>query len=126
MTEHSTARTVAPALLADAALVTGFAAIGTATHHGAVTPGAVAETAWPFLLALSVGWLATRAWRAPLAPVRTGIPLWGVTVVGGMLLRVAIGAGTALPFVIVATLTLLVLLVGWRVVSAAAKRRERA
>lgn len=106
------------ALIADAALVALFAAIGFATHNeDAVTPWAVWMTAWPFLAALAVGWVVTLAWRDPLAPARTGIPLWIITVAGGMLLRFLTGQGTALPFVIVATLTLALLLIGWRVAS---------
>ena len=74
------------------------------------------QTAWPFLAALTLGWLACLAWRAPTAPVRTGLPVWGVTVVAGMLLRAGIRSCTAVPFIIVAALTLL-LMVGWRVVA---------
>jgi len=58
------------------------------------------------------------AWRAPLAPVRTGLGVWAATVIGGMLLRAASGQGTALPFIIVATTTMLLLLVGWRLIAA--------
>ncbi|RWR24233.1 DUF3054 domain-containing protein [Agrococcus lahaulensis] len=131
-TTTTDARSVRPAvpsaLLADAALVTLFAGIGFATHSpDAVSAWGVAMTAWPFLVALAVGWVVSVAWRAPLAPLRTGVPVWLVTVGGGMLLRVLLGQGTALPFVIVATVTLLVLLVGWRLIAAAVRRaRTRA
>ena len=43
--------------------------------------------------------------------------MWAATVIGGMLLRAASGQGTALPFIIVAAVTLLVLVVGWRVIA---------
>lgn len=111
------------ALALDAALVVAFAAIGRASHDdggtGVLGEGGVglATTAWPFLAALLVGWLASGAWRRPAAPLRTGVPVWLVTVVGGMLLRTVSGQGTALPFVVVATLALLALLVGWRIVA---------
>jgi hypothetical protein len=42
-----------------------------------------------------------------------------------MLLRAASGQGTALPFIVVATLTLLLALVGWRVVAAIVRRVRR-
>ena len=74
----------------------------------------LATTAWPFLVALALGWLVCLGWRRPLSIVRTAVPVWVVTVAGGMLLRAVSDQGTALPFVIVATVTLLVLLVGWR------------
>lgn len=108
-------------------LVFVFAVIGRASHDegvfGAWGAG-LAQTAWPFLAALAAGWLIALAWRAPLAPVRTGLPVWAVTVVGGMLLRAASGQGTAVPFIVVAALTLLVLLVGWRVVAHLVRRRR--
>ena len=74
---------------------------------------------------LTAGWLVTFAWRAPAAPVRTGLGVWAVTVGGGMLLRAASGQGTALPFIIVAAVTLFVALVGWRVIAFAVRRARR-
>ena len=82
-------------------------------------------TAWPFLVALAVGWIFSPGWHAPLAPLRTGVPVWAVTVIGGMLLRAVSGQGTAVPFVVVATLTLLLMLVGWRAIVALVRRRRR-
>lgn len=120
-------RVIAASFALDAASVVGFAALGRATHDGDVFgPGGLglAETAWPFLVALVAGWVAALAWRRPLCPLRTGVPVWLVTVVGGMLLRGASGQGTALPFVIVATIVLALLLVGWRTVVAVATRRR--
>lgn len=126
---------VAGALALDAALVVVFAATGRASHDdggaGLLGDGGVglATTAWPFLAALGAGWLVALAWRRPAAPLRTGVPVWIVTVAGGMLLRAVSGQGTALPFVIVATLALLALLVGWRILIAllrgGSERRSR-
>ena len=43
--------------------------------------------------------------------------IWAVTIVGGMLLRhFAFDRGTALPFIIVASIFTLLFLVGWRFV----------
>ena len=100
-----------------------FAALGRASHDSDVLAG-LWTTAWPFLLGLALGWLVTFAWRAPFAPVRTGLGVWAATVIGGMLLRAASGQGTAPAFVVVATLALLVLLVGWRVIAALVHRRR--
>ena len=116
-------RAIAVALLLDIALVVAFAALGRASHDSDVF-GGLWQTAWPFLVGLALGWLVTLAWRAPLAPVRTGLGIWAATVIGGMLLRAASGQGTAPAFIIVATLTLLVLLVGWRVIAALVARRR--
>ena len=112
------------ALGIDVVVVVAFAAIGRASHDSDVW-GGLWQTAWPFLAGLMLGWLVTLAWRAPMAPVRTGLGVWAATVGGGMLLRAASDQGTAVPFVIVASLTLFAGLVGWRVVTAIAGRARR-
>ncbi len=110
---------VVSAFAADAVAVIVFAAIGRASHdEGVLGPGGsgLLQTSWPFVVALVAGWLVTLGWRHPLAPLRTGLGVWAVTVVGGMLLRALSGQGTAPAFIVVAAVTLFVLLVGWRVV----------
>lgn len=107
------------AFVADAALITVFAALGRASHDGDPLGPGPFTTAWPFLAALAGAWLITRAWRRPSAVLRSGLPVWALTVMGGMLLRMVSGQGIALAFVLVATATLLVLLVGWRALAAA-------
>jgi hypothetical protein len=109
------------ALSLDVVLVVAFAAIGRASHDSDVWTG-LWQTAWPFLVGLGLGWLVTLAWRAPMAPVRTGLGVWAVTVAGGMLLRALTGQGIAVAFIVVAAVTLLVALVGWRVVAAVVRR----
>jgi hypothetical protein len=64
-----------PLFVLDAALVVIFAAVGRASHDSDVWTG-LAITAWPFLAALVLGWLIARAWRAPRAVARTGLPVW--------------------------------------------------
>ncbi|MCT9820916.1 DUF3054 domain-containing protein [Microbacterium sp. W1N] len=116
-------RSVLSALLVDVVLVVVFAVIGRASHAEDLLAG-LWTTAWPFLAALAVGWLVAQAWRAPLAPLRTGLPVWAVTLVGGMLLRAASGQGTAVAFIVVAALSLLLLLVGWRALASLVTRRR--
>ncbi|WP_105566280.1 DUF3054 domain-containing protein [Microbacterium halophytorum] len=115
------------AFVIDAVLVVAFAAIGMVQHHGGFDAAGLAVVAWPFLVALVAGWAVSLAWRAPWGPVRVGLPVWAVTVVGGLLLRAATGGGTATAFVIVTAVTLLVLLVGWRLIALPirAARRSR-
>ncbi|MDQ7879702.1 DUF3054 domain-containing protein [Microbacterium sp. QXD-8] len=122
--ERPAGRTVLIAAAMDVVLVVAFTAIGRASHDSDVWTG-LWQTAWPFLAGLAAGWLITLAWRAPAAPVRTGLGVWAVTVGGGMLLRAASDQGTALPFIIVATVTLFVALVGWRVIAFAVRRARR-
>ncbi|QKJ18705.1 DUF3054 domain-containing protein [Microbacterium hominis] len=117
------ARAIVGAAALDAALVTTFAAIGRASHGESAFAG-LGATAWPFLVGLAAGWVATLAWRAPARPVRTGIGVWLVTVGIGMLLRAASGQGIAAAFIVVATITLAVFLVGWRLIAALIGRRR--
>ena len=105
----------------DAALVVTFAAVGRASHDPDVWTG-LAITAWPFLAALVLGWLIARAWRAPRAVARTGLPVWAVTLAGGMLLRVVSSQGIAVSFVIVAGIVLAVFLLGWRLIALLVQR----
>ena len=117
-------RTVAIALAVDVVLVVVFAAIGRASHgEEVIGPDGLglAQTTWPFLVALLVGWLTMRLWRFPLAILNAGVAVWLYTVIGGMLLR-AISGQTA--FVIVASIVLAVFLVGWRAVVALIIRRR--
>ncbi|MCB1298323.1 MAG: DUF3054 domain-containing protein [Microthrixaceae bacterium] len=122
-------RTTALAFALDLVLVIAFAALGRASHQEAVLGAGglgLVETAWPFAVALAVAWLVTLAFRKPLAPVRTGLPVWVITVAGGMLLRAVSGQGTAIAFIIVASVTLLLFLVGWRVIATLIARARAA
>lgn len=122
-------RTTALAFALDLVLVIAFAALGRASHQEAVLGAGglgLVETAWPFAVALAAAWLVTLAFRKPLAPVRTGLPVWVITVAGGMLLRAVSGQGTAIAFIIVASVTLLLFLVGWRVIATLIARARAA
>ncbi|MBK0419372.1 DUF3054 domain-containing protein [Leucobacter sp. CSA1] len=116
---------IAFALVADALFVVLFAALGRSSHAREATFVGLVETAWPFLVGLAVVWLAARVWRAPLRIVRSGVPLWVGTVAIGMLLRALTGAGTAMPFVIVATVSVGVFLLGWRGIAVLFQRALR-
>ncbi|WP_225310164.1 DUF3054 domain-containing protein [Microbacterium testaceum] len=120
-------RSPVPALIVDVVLVVVFAAIGRATHDGDVLGpfgSGLATTAWPFVVALLVGWLVTRAWRRPIALVTTGLPVWAITVALGMVLRAVSGQGVAVAFVIVATITVALFLLGWRAAARLVTRRR--
>jgi FtsH-binding integral membrane protein len=102
-----------------------FVLVGRGSHNEDLTLTGLLITWWPFLAALALGWVVTAAWRRPIGPVWPGLGLWVVTVVGGMLFRFLSGQGTALAFVIVATLVVGILLVGWRLIAALIRRRSR-
>ena len=105
---------VAAAVLLDAACILAFCAIGRRNHGEGVTVAGVAETAWPFLVGMTVGWLTSRGWRAPTALRPTGMWVWADTIAVGMGIRLGIGAGIAWSFILVATAVTGVLLLGWR------------
>lgn len=103
-----------PAVVADAACVVAFCAIGRRSHAEGLTIPGVAQTAWPFLVGGAVGWLACRGWRRPLAIAPTGVAVWVCTIAVGMLLRKATSGGVAVTFVAVASVVTAALLLGWR------------
>lgn len=107
---------------ADVVVVLVFVVIGRASHQEGDALAGIAVTAWPFLGGLAVGWLVARAWRAPYALVPTGVVVWPATLVGGMLLRVVSGQGTAAAFIVVAAVFLGMFLLGWRAVARLAGR----
>jgi hypothetical protein len=105
------------AVVLDLCCVLAFVVIGRASHSEGETVAGIANTAWPFLTGLLVGWAVTRAWRRPAAPVVTGVGIWLVTVATGMVLRVVSGQGTAVTFVLVSLVFLGLVMVGWRAVA---------
>jgi len=118
-------RTILFAFAADALLVLVFVLIGRASHDENPVLGALV-TYWPFFVALVVGWAAARAWKSPLAVLRSGLPIWIVTVVVGMLLRLLSDQGVQPSFVIVTSVVLGVFLVGWRAIVRLVATRRRA
>lgn len=103
-------------LLFDAGFVILFVALGRNTHNEVPGLGGILETAAPFLMALLIGWLVTRAWRDPTSLI-TGAGVVAITVAAGMLFRrVLFDEGTALAFVIVTALLLATTMLGWRLV----------
>ena len=118
-------RTAVVAFVVDVGLVLLFAAVGRRSHAESGAVVGLLRTAWPFLAGLVLGWAAAVGWRrtTPLR-VRDAVPVWVLTVAGGMLLRAATGAGTAPSFVVVATVVLGVFLLGWRALATLARRRS--
>ena len=110
--ERSVTNQAVVAATIDVAAIIAFVLVGRASHNEGLV-GAL-DTLWPFIVGLAVGWAGLRAWRSPRRIVWTGLGIWFSTVVLGMLLRVASGQGVAITFVIVASLVLAVLLLGWR------------
>lgn len=112
------------ALVADIILVIAFAAVGFYTHAQVLTVDGVVQTSWPFLVGLGCAWILSAAWTAPLAPMRTGVAIWSTTILLGMIIRFAVGAGIAGPFILVASALNFLTLVGWRVIARAVGGRS--
>ena len=112
-----------------------FAIIGRSSHAEATDLLGVATTAWPFLAGVGLGHVVdgVRRRAAGVDPVRhgpaalvTGVTVWVATVGLGMILRVlVVDGGAPLSFVLVATIALGVLLLGWRGGLAATRRARR-
>ncbi|MCO1654409.1 DUF3054 domain-containing protein [Pseudonocardia humida] len=117
-------RIPALAFAADVVAVIVFAAVGRASH---AEPGDVLgllATMAPFVVGLVASW-ATPVVRARPAGLRAGAAVLAGTVVIGLLLRFAFTERLPLSFAVVATLSLGVLLIGWRALSVAVAHRAR-
>jgi hypothetical protein len=115
-------RSARVAVVLDIACVLVFVIIGRASHTKGESLAGIASTAWPFLAGLGVGWLASRAWRRPLAILPVGLVVWLSTVAIGMVARVISGQGTAAAFIAVALAFLALFLLGWRLLARLARR----
>lgn len=113
-----------PFLVADIVLVAVFSAIGRSSHGEDLAGTFV--TAWPFLVGTLIGWLISRAWRAPQALLPAGVIVWLSTVVVGMVVRPAMHAGTHWSFIVVATIVTAVFLLGYRILAKPILRRRAA
>ena len=102
------------ALAVDLVFVLLFATIGRFSHEEGVTVAGVLGVAWPFVVALLVGWVVAQ--RRTGWPVRMpgSTTVWLVTAILGLALRVATGGGFAWSFGVVTVVVLGLFLVGWR------------
>ena len=110
------------ALFADAVCVIVFCTIGRRSHAEGLTVAGIAQTAWPFLAGTGVGWLLVGGWRRPFTVIPVGVIVWVCTVVVGMVLRKQTSAGVSTSFVVVASVSTAVLLLGWRAAAALFRR----
>lgn len=101
-----------------------FVIAGRSNHGAEESAAGILHTAGPFLIALALGWVLTRAWQDP-ASLRVGGGVLAVTVGVGMVLRrFVFDDGTQLSFVLVATAFLALFLLGWRLGALLAHRRQ--
>jgi hypothetical protein len=115
-------RVPALALVADGVAVVVFAAIGRINHAESADLFGLLATASPFLVGLAAAW-ATPVVRADPAGVRAGAAALAGTVVVGLLLRLAFTGDLPFSFAVVTTVSLAVLMLGWRALSLLVARR---
>ncbi len=113
-------------VIGDVVAVLVFAAIGRASHAEGFTIVGLFETAWPFLIGLLIGWAIVNAvqWRGEdLWPA--GVVIWAAVLGGGLALRGFTGGGLAMPFPIIAGVSLAVVLLIPRLISTLVSRRRQ-
>ncbi|HNV10344.1 MAG TPA: DUF3054 domain-containing protein [Propionibacteriaceae bacterium] len=113
------------ALFIDLVLVVVFAGIGRASHNEDVFSGLL-DTALPFLVAGGIAWVVLLVRRRPAADLWSGVFVWWVTAMGGLILRVAMDVSARWPFWVVTILVLGVFLVGWRLLAGLILKRRSA
>ena len=91
-----------------------FAVAGRASHDEGLTLAGVARTLWPFLVGAAVGWGLVQLAHDEPRSLKAGVRVWLLTLAVGMVLRRLTDAGTAASFVVVATVVLGLLFLGWR------------
>lgn len=112
------------AALLDAGSIALFAGIGRQSHSTGDALTGIPQTAWPFWAGAALGWVATAAVRRRVpSTLAEGAVVLVATILVGMALRQLTDQGTATPFVVVATLSLTLLLLGWRLVAGWLLRR---
>lgn len=110
----------------DVVAVVVFVVVGRSEHDSTGGLAGWFQITWPFVAGVLLGWVLAQAWRAPVAVFPVGLVVWVSTVGGGMLLRFAVGEGTASSFILVTAAVLGVLMLGWRLVHLAVSRFRRA
>jgi hypothetical protein len=99
----------------DTVCVLVFVAVGRGNHDEDPGVGGTLRTAAPFLIALVIAWVVAPRRRDLPTALRTGLRIALVTIILGLVLRrLVFDRGIALPFVIVTTVVLGALLLGWR------------
>jgi hypothetical protein len=117
-------RIPALAIVADVVAVVVFAAIGRMSHAEPDDLLGLLATAAPFLIGVVAMW-ATPLVRAQPVGARAALTVWAGTVVIGLLLRAGFTWSLPPSFAAVTAVSLAVLMLGWRALSAAVSVRAR-
>ncbi|MGM0384693.1 MAG: DUF3054 domain-containing protein [Actinomycetota bacterium] len=102
----------------DLAVVAGFATVGRATHGEGTASADVLRTALPFAVAALTAHLVLSWRRRSPRPVLAGLFVWAVTILGGLVGRLLLGATAEGAFALVAGAVLAAGMLLWRLVNA--------
>ena len=124
--------------LVDLLAVAVFVMIGRSSHEEGLAIVGILQTLWPFAVGAAVGWSIVYVLShvrssddgfghdfRPERIVPAGLIVWFCAVAVGMILRYLLHQGVAVSFVIVATISLGLFLIGWRAVAAFIVARRR-
>ncbi len=111
------------AILLDLVAVFVFAALGRTSHAEALDAAGVVRTASPFVLGALMGWVVLLMRRFTNHLLKQGLFVLAATVLLGMFFRLMLNEGVQPSFVLVATLALGVLMLGWRLLATLILRR---
>ena len=118
-------RAVIVGFVIDLVAVLVFVIVGRVSHHEALDAVGILVTFWPFLIGLVLGWAISRSWKAPFRIFWNGVTVWIVTVLIGVIFRVATGQDSPISFTLVAGLVLGILFLGWRAIALLVRRIRR-
>ena len=104
------------ACLIDLILITLFSLVGHYTHSKNFIPAEIWDTAWPFIAALAVSWILNAIWADPILPLRTGVGVWGTTILIALVIRSLTGESNAPAFIVISSVLNFITLVGWRMI----------
>ena len=74
------------------------------------------DTAGPFFVGLLVSWAVARAWKSPMLIWPFGVIICLSTAIVGQIVRLIVGQGSAVPFVLVSVGYFVLTMIGWRLV----------
>lgn len=118
--EHTSHRAY---IFIDIALIATFVLIGRNEHNSGSQFIGYLTTVSPFLIATLVAWSLPHVRKTPDS-VASGLTVWATVIILGMVLRRNVfGGGTAVPFVVVATVFNGAFLNIWRTFARARSRR---
>jgi hypothetical protein len=93
-----------------------FVAVGRSVHGHNESLGGLLNTAGPFFVGLLVGWVVARAWKNPLRIWPIGVVICLLTALVGQIVRLIVGQGSAVPFVLVSVGYFVLTMLGWRLI----------